>query len=55
MIRKGVTFPETEGLRCRSVKEHIFEVLASCVHGRFVQGEISCKILRLASSEVHKN
>ena len=24
----------------------------SCIHGRFVQGEIRCKILRLASGKV---
>ena len=33
-------------------KEQIFGIGKSCIHGRFVQGEIWCKILRLASGEV---
>ena len=33
-------------------KEQIFAIGTSCIHGRFVQGEIWCKILRLASGEV---
>ena len=33
-------------------KEQIFGIGTSCIHGRFVQGEIWCKILRLASGEV---
>ena len=32
--------------------EQIFGIGTSCIHGRFVQGEIWCKILRLASGEV---
>ena len=41
----------------RNLEEHIFGVWASYVHGRFVQGEIWCKILTLACGEVlvHKN
>ena len=41
----------------RNLEEHIFSVRASCVHDRFVQGEIWCKILRMVSGEVlvHKN
>ena len=41
----------------RGLEEQIFAVGAPCIHGRFVQGEIWCKILRLSSSEVlvHKN
>ena len=27
-------------------KEQIFGIGTSCIHGRFVQGEIWCKILR---------
>ena len=30
-------------------KEQIFGIGTSCIHGRFVQGKIWCKILRLAS------
>ena len=33
-------------------KEQIFGIGMSCIHGRFVQREIWCKILRLASGEV---
>ena len=33
-------------------KEQIFGIGTSCIHGRFVQGEIWCKILRLASGEI---
>ena len=33
-------------------KEQIFGIGTSSIHGRFVQGEIWCKILRLASGEV---
>ena len=33
-------------------KEQIFGIGTSCIHGRFVHGEIWCKILRLASGEV---
>ena len=36
----------------RNLEEQIFGVGTSCIHGRFVQGEIWCKILRLASGEV---
>ena len=36
----------------RKLEEKILGVGTSCVHGRFVQGEIWCKILRLASGEV---
>ena len=41
----------------RNLEEQIFGVGMSCIHGRFVQGEIWCKILRLASGEVliHQN
>ena len=35
-----------------NLKEQIFEIGTSCIHGRFVRGEIWCKILRLASGEV---
>ena len=35
-----------------NLKEQIFGIGTFCIHGRFVQGEIWCKILRLASSEV---
>ena len=35
-----------------NLKEQILGVRTSCIHGRFVQGEIWCKILRLASGEV---
>ena len=35
-----------------NLKEQIFGIGTSCIHGRFVQGEIWCKILRLASGEV---
>ena len=35
-----------------NLKEQIFGIGTSCIHGRSVQGEIWCKILRLASSEV---
>ena len=34
------------------LKEHFFGIGTSCIHGRFVQGEIWYKILRLASGEV---
>ena len=36
----------------RNLEEQIFGVGASCIHGRLVQVEIWCKILRLASGEV---
>ena len=36
----------------RNLEGQIFGVGTSCIHGRFVQGEILCKILRLASGEV---
>ena len=41
----------------RNLEEQIFGVGTSCVHSRFVQGEIWYKILRLASGEVliHQN
>ena len=32
----------------RNLEEQIFGVGTSCIHGRFVQGGIWCKILRLA-------
>ena len=32
-----------------NLKEQILGIGTSCSHGRFVQGEIWCKILRLAS------
>ena len=35
-----------------NLKEQIFRIGTPCIHGRFVQGEIWCKILRLASGEV---
>ena len=35
-----------------NLKEQIFGIGTSCIHGRFVQGEIWCKILRLAGGEV---
>ena len=35
-----------------NLKEQIFGIVTSCIHSRFVQGEIWCKILRLASGEV---
>ena len=40
-----------------NLEEPFLGVGKSCIHGRFVQGEIWCKILRLASGEVliHKN
>ena len=31
----------------RNLEEQFFGVGTSCIHGRFVQGEIWCKILRL--------
>ena len=36
----------------RNLEEQFFGVGTSCIHGRLVQGEIWCKILRLASGEV---
>ena len=36
----------------RSLEEQFFWVGTSCIHGRFVQGEIWCKMLRLPSGEV---
>ena len=41
----------------RNLEEQIFGVGTSCIHGRFVQGDIWCKILRLANGEVliHQN
>ena len=41
----------------RNLEEQIFGVGTSCTHGRFVQGEIRCKILRLASGKllIHQN
>ena len=36
----------------RNLGEQIFGVGTSCIHGRFVQGDIWWKILRLASGEV---
>ena len=39
----------------RNLEEQIFGVGMSCIHGRFVQGEIWCKILGLASGEVLLN
>ena len=39
----------------RNLEEQIFGVGMSCIHGRFVQGEIRCKILGLASGEVLLN
>ena len=38
-----------------NLKEQIFGFGTSCIHGRFVQRDIWCKILRLASGEVHIN
>ena len=35
-----------------NLKEQIFGIGTSCIHSRFVQGEIWCKILRLASGKV---
>ena len=35
-----------------NLKGQIFGIGTSCIHSRFVQGEIWCKILRLASGEV---
>ena len=32
-----------------NLKEQIFGIGTSCIHGRFVQGEIWCKILRSSS------
>ena len=41
----------------RNLEKQFFGVGTSCIHGRFVQGEIWCKIFRLASGEVlvHQN
>ena len=41
----------------RNLEEQILGVGTSCIHSKFVQGEIWCKILKLASGEVliHKN
>ena len=41
----------------RNLEELILGVGMSCIHGRYVQGEIWRKILRLASGEVliHQN
>ena len=41
----------------RNLEGQIFGVGTSYVHGRFVHGEIWCKILRLASGEIlmHQN
>ena len=36
----------------RNLEEQILGVGMSCIHGRFVQREIWCKILRLASGKV---
>ena len=36
----------------RNLEEQILGVGTSCIHGRFVQGEIRCKILRLASGNI---
>ena len=36
----------------RNLEEQILGVGMSCIHSRFVEGEIWCKILRLASGEV---
>ena len=36
----------------RNLKEQFFGIGTSCIHSRFVQVEIWCKILRLASGEV---
>ena len=36
----------------RNLEEQVFGVGTSCIHGRFVQGEIWCEILGLASGEV---
>ena len=36
----------------RNLEKQILGVGTSCIYGRFVQGEIWCKILRLASGEV---
>ena len=41
-----------ESIIMRNLKEQSFGVGTSCMHGRFVQGEIWCKIFRLASGEV---
>ena len=35
-----------------NLKEQIFGIGTSCIHGRFVQGEIWCKILRIKNSIV---
>ena len=37
----------------RNLKEHFFFLFEILVHDRFIQREIWCKILKLASSEVH--
>ena len=41
----------------RNLEEQIFGVGTSCIHDRCIQGEIWCKILRLASGKVliHQN
>ena len=41
----------------RNLEEQIFGVGTSCIHGRFVQGKMWCKILRLVSGKViiHQN
>ena len=36
----------------RNLEKQIWGVGMSCIHGRFVQGEIWCKILRLVSGKV---
>ena len=36
----------------RNLEEQIFWVGMSCIHGRFLQGEIWCEILGLANGEV---
>ena len=43
--------------KMRNLEEQIFGVGMSCIQDRFAQGEIWCKILRLASGKVliHRN
>ena len=36
----------------RNLEEQILVIGTSCIHHRFVQGEIWCKVLGLASGEV---
>ena len=39
----------------RNLEEQIFGVGTSCIHGRFVQGEIWFKILETGELFIHQN